>query len=155
MPMLGEEVIDNQSIDMLGTDTQAQKVGAYEILGGKAIESSGFTTGFRRCDRHIFPAERCLVRNPEFSRARHARKCNSPSAGSAKIVAHVAMPVDEPVNVPKVNPGHGARKSSQVDPCEAGFSLGSASNAISISYRSHTFRRSIRLGAGIRPSSTN
>src|SRR5262249_5588368 len=67
----------------------------------------------------------------------------------------MAVAVHEPIYIPKVEPGHGARKPSQVDSCETGFSLGSASNATSKSRTSHTLRASIRFGPGIRPSRTS
>ena len=67
----------------------------------------------------------------------------------------MAVAVHEPVHVPKVKSGHSWRKSSQLDPCDCGFSPGSASNATSKSRISHTFRPSMRFGAGIRRSRTS
>ena len=135
--------------------TQAQKVGAHKILNGKAAERPRLTSHFRLRSWQIFPGKRRLIRGHEFIGARHPRQGEPLAARTTKVVAHMAMAVHEPVHVPKINPGHSPRKSSQLDPCDCGFSLGSASNAISKSRTSHTFRPSIRFGPGIRPSRTS
>ena len=100
--VFSQEAFNDEAVDMLRASTQAQKVGTYKILCGKAAERSWLASHFRLGRWHIFPGKCRLVRGHEFIGAGHPRQGEPLAARATKIVPHIAVAVHEPVYVPKV-----------------------------------------------------
>jgi len=60
--VFSQETFNDEAVDMLRASTQAQKVGTYKILCGKAAERSWLASHFRFGRWHIFTGKRRLVR---------------------------------------------------------------------------------------------